>query len=168
MFKAALRSARPAALAARAGARATPSLRALSTSAVRRSDDHKAAAPPIYGPGAKPGEVPTDAVQSTGLDRVETLGLLEGVNVFDLEPLDASRIGTLADPIKVFSVEPERIVGCTGSPADSHDLHWFNVNSEKPRRCPECGSAYIIEAKPNEVTVTEIYPQEEVAAPHHH
>jgi Cytochrome c oxidase subunit Vb len=106
MLHIALRSARASALTARAGV-ARPSsslLRSLSTSAVRRSDDHHAAAPSIYGVGAKPGEIPTDESQSTGLDRVEVLGLLEGVDVFDLEPLDASRTGTLADPIKVFSV----------------------------------------------------------------
>jgi hypothetical protein len=78
--------------------------RSLSISAIRRSDDHHAAAPSIYGVGAKPGEIPTDEAQSTGLDRVQVLGLLEGVDVFDLEPLDSSRIGTLADPIKVLSV----------------------------------------------------------------
>jgi cytochrome c oxidase subunit 5b len=51
----------------------------------------------IYGVGAKPGEIPTDESQSTGLDRVQVLGLLEGVDVFGLEPSDSSRIGTLAD-----------------------------------------------------------------------
>lgn len=104
MLHIALRSARASVLTARAGlARPCSSLRALSTTAIRRSDDHHAAAPSIYGVGAKPGEVPTDESQSTGLDRVQVLGLLEGVDVFDLEPLDSSRIGTLADPIKVFS-----------------------------------------------------------------
>jgi hypothetical protein len=34
-----------------------------------------------------------------------------------------------------------RIVGCTGVPADSHDVIWFQVNKEKQRRCPECGSS---------------------------
>lgn len=110
MLRIALRSAHSS--AARAGlARPSSSLRALSTSAIRRSDDHHAAAPSIYGVGAKPGETPTDQSQSTGLDRVQVLGLLEGVDVFDLEPLDSSRIGTLADPIKVLSV-----VRCPGSP----------------------------------------------------
>lgn len=104
MLHIALRSARASALTARAGiARPTSLFRPLSVSAIRRSDDHHAAAPSIYGVGAKPGEIPTDESQSTGLDRVQVLGLLEGVDVFDLEPLDSSRIGTLADPIKVFS-----------------------------------------------------------------
>ncbi|KAI0322590.1 cytochrome c oxidase subunit VB-domain-containing protein [Amylostereum chailletii] len=154
MFQAALRSARPAALAARALKAPSPaSLRALSVSAIRRSDDHHASAPSIYGTGAKPGEVPTDEVQSTGLDRVQVLGNLTGVDVFDLEPLDSSRIGTLADPIKVFSVIPERVVGCTGHPAESHELLWFNVNSEKPRRCPECGSAYLVDHAPEQTVL---------------
>jgi Cytochrome c oxidase subunit Vb len=104
MLHIALRSARASVFSARAGLiRSSSSLRTLSTSAIRRSDDHHAAAPSIYGVGAKPGEVPTDESQSTGLDRVQVLGYLEGVDVFDLEPLDSSRIGTLADPIKVFS-----------------------------------------------------------------
>jgi len=106
MLSIALRSARAtSALTARAGlARPSSSLRALSSSAIRRSDDHHASAPSIYGVGAKPGETPTDETQSTGLDRVQVLGLLEGVDVFDLEPLDSSRIGTLTNPVKVFSV----------------------------------------------------------------
>jgi cytochrome c oxidase subunit 5b len=170
MLRIALRSAHAPALTTRAGLTCRSSLlRALSTSAIRRSDDHHAAAPSIYGVGAKSGEIPTDESQSTGLDRVQVLGLLEGKDVFDLDPLDSSRIGTLADPIKVFSVvrmassalpfhlltryvffflysfffylqDTERIVGCTGSPADSHDILWFCVTTEKPSRCPECGS----------------------------
>ena len=173
MLHIALRSARASVATARAGvARPSSLFRPLSVSAIRRSDDHHAAAPSIYGVGAKPGEIPTDESQSTGLDRVQVLGLLEGVDVFDLEPLDSSRIGTLADPIKVFSAvriqlyshfsgtifqvaqfffffsylpflrlqDSERIVGCTGAPADSHDLLWLRVTTEKTSRCPECGS----------------------------
>lgn len=162
MLHVALRSARSSVLAARTAiVRPSGALRAISSSAIRRSDDHHAAAPSIYGVGAKAGETPTDGSQSTGLDRVQVLGLLEGVDVFDLEPLDSSRVGTLADPIKVLSVvgvqylllhrntflspflalqDTERTVGCTGSPADSHDLLWFHVTTEKPSRCPECGS----------------------------
>jgi len=168
MLHIALRSAR--ASVARAGvAHPRPSslFRSLSVSAIRRSDDHHAAAPSIYGVGAKPGEIPTDESQSTGLDRVQVLGLLEGVDVFDLDPLDSSRIGTLADPIKVFSVDSERIVGCTGSPADSHDVLWFLVNTEKISRCTECGSAYIIDSAPDTPVVSEVAPQEPAHAHSH-
>lgn len=47
--------------------------------------------------------MPTDENQSTGLERLQVLAAKEGVEVFDFNPLDSSRIGTLADPIKVFS-----------------------------------------------------------------
>ncbi|EIW57452.1 COX5B-domain-containing protein [Trametes versicolor FP-101664 SS1] len=143
MFSAALR---PAALVARRAvfkpARAAVSARALSVSAARRSEHPT---PQIFGEGAKPGETPTDEKQATGLERLQLLGAIEGVEVFDLAPLDSSRIGTLADPIKVYSLEPERIIGCTGSPAESHELLWMNLNKEKNRRCPECGSVYALD-----------------------
>ncbi|KAN0120705.1 Cytochrome c oxidase subunit Vb domain containing protein [Russula decolorans] len=168
MLHIALRSARASVLTARAGvARPSSLFRSLSVSAIRRSDDHHAAAPSIYGVGAKPGEIPTDESQSTGLDRVQVLGLLEGVDVFDLEPLDSSRIGTLADPVKVFSADSERIVGCTGSPADSHDLLWLRVTTEKTSRCAECGSAYAIDFAPEAAVVSEVAPQEPAHAHAH-
>src|SRR6266404_6583121 len=47
-----------------------------------------------------------------------------------------------------FLQDTERIVGCTGSPADSHDLLWFNVTTEKPSRCPECGSGTSFDFSP--------------------
>ena len=47
----------------------------------------------LYGPGGKPGEVPTDLDQAVGLERLELLGKMEGVDVFDMRPLDSSRTG---------------------------------------------------------------------------
>lgn len=47
----------------------------------------------LLGPGAKPGTVPTDIEQSTGMERLEILGKMEGVDIFDMRPLDASRKG---------------------------------------------------------------------------
>ncbi|KAI0033076.1 cytochrome c oxidase subunit VB-domain-containing protein [Vararia minispora EC-137] len=138
---AAVRVARPAGSVARNTIKNLSSARALSTSAIRRSDDgHHAAAPAIFGTGAKPGEVPTDENQSTGLERIQIFGNLRGIHVFDKEPLDASRLGTLKDPIKVVSPVPERIIGCTGFPAESHDTLWFKLTNNEIRRCPECGS----------------------------
>jgi cytochrome c oxidase subunit 5b len=106
MLQVALRSTRPAAIAVRAAMRPSSSVafRSLSTSAARRSDEHAAPAPALYGIGTKPGEMPTDESQSTGLERIQILGNLSGVEVFDLNPLDSSRLGTMVDPIKVFSV----------------------------------------------------------------
>ena len=45
-------------------------------------------------PGAQPGTIPTDLEQATGLERLEILGKMQGVDIFDMAPLDASRKGT--------------------------------------------------------------------------
>jgi cytochrome c oxidase subunit 5b len=81
----------------------------------------------LLPPGAKPGTVPTDAEQSTGLERLEILGKMQGVDVFDMKPLDSSRVGTMEDPIIVNSAGEEQYAGCTGFPADSHDVLWVTV-----------------------------------------
>jgi len=98
---AAIRAARPAARLARSAVKTSAVARTISTTSVRLSDHP--VAPPVFGTGAKPGEVPTDENQSTGLERVQIYGNLQGIHVFDNEPLDASRLGTLKDPIKVPS-----------------------------------------------------------------
>ena len=84
----------------------TASTRAFSLTAARRADEHHGpTAPQIYGSGnAKSAEaLPTDEQQATGIERFQLLGRMEGVDVFDMVPLDSSRLGTLADPIKVPS-----------------------------------------------------------------
>uniref|UniRef100_A0A0B7JVW2 Cytochrome c oxidase subunit 4, mitochondrial n=1 Tax=Bionectria ochroleuca TaxID=29856 RepID=A0A0B7JVW2_BIOOC len=97
----------------------------------------------LYGPGAQPGTVPTDLEQATGLERLEILGKMEGVDVFDMTPLDASRLGTLQDPITVRSAGEEQFAGCTGFPVDSHTTLWLRLTKDRPlERCPECGSVY--------------------------
>jgi hypothetical protein len=48
----------------------------------------------LLPPGAQPGTVPTDAEQATGLERLEVLGKMQGIDIFDMRPLDASRLGT--------------------------------------------------------------------------
>ncbi|TNY18568.1 cytochrome c oxidase subunit VB-domain-containing protein [Rhodotorula diobovata] len=134
LFRSALRSVVPRALprvqapAARTFASALPRLSAQE--------------PVIQGPGGKAGEVPTDLEQATGLERFELLHKLKGEEAFSLEPLEVPRLGTVADPIMVFSLDTERIVGCTGFPVDSHDTILFPVGKDKPVRCPECGCAY--------------------------
>lgn len=47
----------------------------------------------LLGPGADPGTIPTDLEQATGLERLEILGKMESVDIFDMRPLDASRKG---------------------------------------------------------------------------
>lgn len=100
----------------------------------------------LVGPGAQPGTVPTDLEQATGIERLEILGKMEGVDIFDMRPLDASRRGTLKDPIMVRSAGDEQYAGCTGFPADSHGVIWLTITRERPvERCPECGNVYKME-----------------------
>lgn len=84
---------------------ATPSFRALSTTARLRSADHHvdhAHGPVInVGPGAKAGEVATDENQATGLERYQLLGQHKGVDVFDMQGILMTKQGTLKDPIIV-------------------------------------------------------------------
>lgn len=47
-------------------------------------------------PGGKPGTIPSDVDQATGLDRLELIGKMQGVDVFDMRPLDASRMGAFS------------------------------------------------------------------------
>ncbi|CAN8096385.1 unnamed protein product [Discula destructiva] len=97
----------------------------------------------LRGPGAQPGTVPTDLEQATGIERLEILGKMEGVDIFDMRPLDASRRGTLKEPIFVRSAGDEQYAGCTGFPVDSHPVIWLTITKERPiERCPECGNVY--------------------------
>ena len=45
-------------------------------------------------PGAAPGTVPTDLEQATGLERLEILGKMQGIDIFDMRPLPSDRVGT--------------------------------------------------------------------------
>ncbi|KAF5367367.1 hypothetical protein D9758_003734 [Tetrapyrgos nigripes] len=139
MFSRALTAVRPAARTAASSFK--PATRAFSVSA-RKTSGHGPPPPQLFGPGVKDGEVPGIHEQSTGLERLQHLGELEGVPVFDTAPLDSSRIGTKKDPILVPSGGHTRIVGCTGSPADSHDVLWFPLERDEQNRCQECGSVY--------------------------
>ncbi|CDS12885.1 Putative Cytochrome c oxidase subunit 5b [Lichtheimia ramosa] len=95
------------------------------------------------GPGAADGTVPTDLEQATGLEREELLAKLEGKELFDMEPLNMTHIGTVQDPIVVKSHDAIRFVGCTGFPAESHDTIWISLDkSHEHDRCPECGSVF--------------------------
>ncbi|KAJ5997064.1 Cytochrome c oxidase subunit Vb [Penicillium canescens] len=95
----------------------------------------------LLPPGAKPGTIPTDLDQSTGLERLELIGKMQGIDIFDMRPLDASRKGTLEDPIIVPGAGDEQYAGCTGFPVDSHQVNWLTVSRERPiERCMECGN----------------------------
>ncbi|EKC99869.1 cytochrome c oxidase polypeptide iv [Trichosporon asahii var. asahii CBS 8904] len=143
-----LRSFRVAQAVARPALAARPAARAFSLSAIRLGG---AQPPELIGPGVQPGQIPTDEQQATGIERFELMGKVQGVDVFDMKPLEADRIGTLADPIEVLSYYPVRQVGCTGFPADSHDTLWIDVTAEKKHaRCTECGSVYTLKYEPHD------------------
>jgi cytochrome c oxidase subunit 5b len=76
--------------------------RAIATTPKRLSDAHHAP-PALLGEGAPDGSVPTDENQSTGLERLQLLGHLEGIDVFDMQPLEVVKLGTKKDPILVKS-----------------------------------------------------------------
>ncbi|KAL0079791.1 cytochrome c oxidase subunit VB-domain-containing protein [Phycomyces blakesleeanus] len=135
----ALRSAaiRAAPLAAR------PAVRPFSILGARLSGAVGHANPSSVTPGGKAGEVPTDLEQATGLERIELLAKLEGKELFDMEPLQVTHLGTPKNPIVVESHDPIRFVGCTGFPVESHDVIWINLDkSHEHDRCPECGSVF--------------------------
>jgi cytochrome c oxidase subunit 5b len=68
----------------------------------------------LIGTGGQPGTVPTDLEQATGLERLELLAKLEGKELFDMEPLNMTHLGTKENPIVVKSMDSTRFVGCTG------------------------------------------------------
>jgi cytochrome c oxidase subunit 5b len=71
---------------------------------------------------------------------------MQGIDVFDMKPLDSSRKGTLQDPISVRSAGEEQYVGCCGVPADSHHQVWMVISRDRPyERCDECGNTIKME-----------------------
>jgi cytochrome c oxidase subunit 5b len=52
--------------------------------------------------------------QSTGLERAEILGKMQGKDIFDLAPLEVHVRGTKANPTIIRSRDPIRYVGCAG------------------------------------------------------
>ncbi|KAI9670199.1 MAG: Cytochrome c oxidase subunit 4 [Alyxoria varia] len=96
--------------------------------------------------GANPGTVPTDLEQATGLERLEILGKMQGIDVFDMKPLPGDRLGTLEEPVMVKSAGDEQYCGCRGIPAGSHRKIWIVLSRKRPLgRCTECGSCYMME-----------------------
>lgn len=67
----------------------------------------------LLPPGAKPGTVPSDYEQATGLERLEILGKMQGIDVFDMKPLDASRMGMSAPIflVRVRAVDDDGFCG---------------------------------------------------------
>ncbi|ORY75474.1 cytochrome c oxidase [Protomyces lactucae-debilis] len=101
---------------------------------IKSSDD-------LITEGAPPGAIPTDLEQATGLERLEILSKMAGVDVFDMQPIKITKLGTVKEPVMVDSLDTFRYVGCTGE-HESHETLWVTVEKDKTSRCPECGSVY--------------------------
>ena len=71
----------------------------------------------LLPPGAPPGTVPTDLEQATGLERLEILGKMEGIDIFDMKPLDASRKGMM---------EARNPVSGDGNTSGANDNNQYN------------------------------------------
>lgn len=95
-------------------------MRSMASTPLRFSEHHQ---PLIQGEGSKAGELASDEEQSTGLERFELMGLHQGVDVFNMKPLEATRLGTVADPIKVETMVC--ISALTPGPRAGDRLHWL-------------------------------------------
>jgi cytochrome c oxidase subunit 5b len=59
------------------------------------------AAPSVFGEGSKASHNPTDVEQAIGLECLQLLGQLHGVDVFNMGPLLITKPGTVEDPTLV-------------------------------------------------------------------
>jgi cytochrome c oxidase subunit 5b len=75
----------------------TLAVRSLSTSPRTFSE----AAPSLFGEGSKAGQISTDIEQATGLERLQLLGQLQSIDVFNTGPLHITKLGTVEDPTLV-------------------------------------------------------------------
>ncbi|EGW33231.1 uncharacterized protein SPAPADRAFT_60565 [Spathaspora passalidarum NRRL Y-27907] len=94
----------------------------------------------LFGHGAKPGTIPTDLDQSTGIQRFELLGKREGVDVFDMENPIYEGKGTFEEPFLVPTYFGYRYVGCKGTHQHDHKPYWMKVEDGKKSRCWQCGT----------------------------
>lgn len=99
----------------------------------------------LIGQGSKPGVIPTDWDQATGLQRLELLGKREGVDVFDMEMPITEGKGTMESPYLVPTYIGYRYVGCKGSAEHDHKPYWMKVEEGKVSRCWQCGT--VLKAK---------------------
>jgi hypothetical protein len=74
----------------------------------------------LIPPGAKPGTIPTDLEQATGLERLEILGKMQGIDIFDMRPLPSDRRG---------------MFGHLENDVKGRSLCGYNRNIRGPHRC---------------------------------
>lgn len=99
----------------------------------------------LFGPGThEKGKQPSSFEIATGLDRLELLAKLEGIEIFDSAPLTQDRKGTPSDPVIIDSFDRVRYVGCTGFPPGSQETNWLKVEQGKIARDWESGCCYTL------------------------
>lgn len=99
----------------------------------------------LFGPGTKdPKAQPSSFEIATGLDRLELLAKMEGIELFDTQPLVQDRKGTPDDPVLIDSLDPIRYIGCTGFPKGSQEVNWIRLERGKLSRDWESGCCYML------------------------
>ncbi|KAG9068788.1 Cytochrome c oxidase subunit 4 [Linnemannia hyalina] len=137
----AIRAVRPASVARIVRSSSSIQVSQFSVCATRFGGNHEVKVK--QGPGAAPGATPTDLNQSTGLERAEVLGKMEGKDIFDLAPLEVLVRGTKTEPTIIRSRDPVRYVGCSGVPGEHHEVQWLLIDqSHEFDRCDQCGNVY--------------------------
>ncbi|KAJ3250036.1 Cytochrome c oxidase subunit 4 [Chytriomyces hyalinus] len=117
-----------------------------SSAAVARSADQgKSDAFNLPVPGYRaPGQIAHNWEIATGNERYEYVKRLEGEEPWpDMQPYYMKSKPTAANPFVVTGSDPEKYVGCTGFPADTHETVWLTLRSHRGvDRCPHCGNAF--------------------------
>lgn len=96
----------------------------------------------LFGPPGKDNAIPSDYELLTGLERLEFLGKMVGIDIFGEEKYEITRKGTVEDPVMIPSYDDFRYIGCTGLPQGSHEVQWLKPTVDRHARCWECGSVY--------------------------
>ncbi|KAJ3225609.1 Cytochrome c oxidase subunit 4 [Chytriomyces hyalinus] len=91
-----------------------------------------------------PGQIAHNWEIATGNERYEYVKRLEGEEPWpDMQPYYMKSKPTAANPFVVTGSDPEKYVGCTGFPADTHETVWLTLRSHRGvDRCPHCGNAF--------------------------
>ncbi|KAJ1562546.1 Cytochrome c oxidase subunit 4 [Cladochytrium tenue] len=138
------------AAAAIAAAKAAPRgvlVRAFSAAAIARSATpaHSKPADPVIPGYRKDGVVPKNWELATGPERYELERNLAGHKVaFEgMNPIYLTSKPTAKNPYVIHGTDVVKYIGCTGFPADTHEIVWLTLSEHKGvDRCPHCGNAF--------------------------
>ncbi|KAI9345297.1 hypothetical protein BDR26DRAFT_800574 [Obelidium mucronatum] len=88
-----------------------------------------------------PGQIAHNWEISSGNERYEYIKKLEGEEPWeDMQPYIVTAKPTAQNPFIVHGSDPEKYLGCTGFPADTHETVWLTLRPHNGvDRCPHCG-----------------------------